>query len=184
MKFSDFSRSYKYAQTFLRIAYPEPGTAPIDTYKKLSYFFKANPGIIGLIANCPCPEQCVEELESFLVRKFELTKTEKKLIRLLLQNHSIMLLPSIMNQLIEIEQERRGELACTVETSHEINNKSLEKLLSFFEKQTNKKILPTIMINPKLICGLRIYSETKLYDYSIKKILTTVKDKLTQNGEL
>jgi F0F1-type ATP synthase delta subunit len=184
MNFVQFAAGYKYAALFLKIAYPTPGTAPIDEYKKFSEFFEKNPGLVGLVCMYPCREDCTNLLENFFASKFNLGLAEKKLIRQLIFGHKIKLLPTILKELVQIEHERLNQLPCTIELSHPVSDETLQQLKKQFEIQEKLTLIPTIVINPKLICGLKIYSQTKLYDYSIKKILNTLKSNILTNGGL
>jgi F0F1-type ATP synthase delta subunit len=184
MNFVQFAQARKYASIFLKIAYPQPGTAPIDEYKKFSDFFEKNPGLVGLVCMYPCREDCTNLLEIFFASKFKLSAPEKKLIRQLIFGHKIKLLPAILKELIQVEHERLNELPCTIELSHPVSTKTLARLKSHFEIKENLTLIPTVIINPELICGLKVYSQTKLYDYSIKKILNTLKDNILRNGGL
>ncbi|MBM3894663.1 F0F1 ATP synthase subunit delta [Candidatus Dependentiae bacterium] len=171
MNFFLFAQARKYATTFLKIAYPVPGTAPIDEYEKLSSFFRKNPGLIGLICTYPCRENCTNLLENFFASKFNLLAAEKKLIKQLILTHKINILPALLVELIAVEHERLNEIPCKVELSHNVSIESFNSLKKYFESKFNAKLIPSLVINSELICGLKIYSRTKLYDYSIKKVL-------------
>ena len=173
MKFENFDLSRKYARVFLHIFYPEPKSSPLEAYQNLLFFFKSHPGIIGLVANCPCPQQCYSQLEEFLIKKFELTNLEQKLFHRLLLDHKIILLPDILYHLIDLEHTRSNELVCTIETSHKLSSAWEQKLVKIFENMTNKKVISTILVQPKLICGLQMYSTTILYEHSVEKSLRT-----------
>lgn len=171
MKFTNFALSRRYAQAFLNVFYPLPQLAPLESYQKLLALFHAKPAIIGLIANCPCPQPCYNELEDFLIKKFDLSHIEKKLFHRLLLDHKINLLGAILEHIVEIEHKRRGELLCTIELSHQLPEENITTIISSFETMTDLKIIPKIVIKPSLICGIRMYSKTISYERSIKKNL-------------
>lgn len=173
MKFEKFDLARKYARIFLRLFYPEPKSSPLKAYQNLLSFFKQHPGVIGLVANCPCPQQCYSQLEEFLIKKFKLTSLEQKLFHRLLLDHKIILLPDILYHLIDLEHARSNELVCTIETSHKLSPEWERKLVKIFETMTNKKIIPKILVEPKLICGLQMYSSTIMYEHSVEKSLRT-----------
>ena len=175
MKFTNFALSRRYARAFLNVFYPLPAQAPIESYQKLLSFFHSHPGIIGLIANCPCPQPCYNQLEDFLINKFGLTNIEKKLFHRLLLDHKISLLSSIIAHMIDIEHDRRGELVCTIELSHDVSVATKEKAVAALEAMTQLKIIPKIVIKPSLICGIRMYSKTITYERSINKSLNDAK---------
>ena len=173
MKFDKFALSKKYARAFLSVFYPQKATAPLEKYAKLLHFFKTHTGVIGLIAGCPCPQPCYNQLEEFLIKKFELTTAEQRLIHRLLLDRKIILLPAIFEHIITAEHERSNEILCTIELSHEVSEELKQQAIRAFECMTGKKIIPTVRTEPKLICGLRMYSQTLMYEKSLKKSLCT-----------
>ena len=184
MKFDNFALSKKYAKAFLHVFYPEKATAPIKKYRDLLHFFKTHPGIIGLIAGCPCPHPCYNLLEEFLIKKFDLTSAEQRLIHRLLLDRKIILLPAIFEHIITAEHERSGEILCTIELSHEVSEEWKQRAIRLFEDMTTKKIIPILRIEPKLICGLRMYSPTLMYEKSLKKSLSTAENLAKYKGGL
>lgn len=175
MKFTYFALARRYAQAFLNVFYPAPQQAPLEAYEELLAFLRAHPSIVGLIANCPCPHSCYDQLEDFLVAKFNLSSVEKKLFHRLLLDHHIDLLTHILEHLVDIEHTRRGELVCTIELSHKISDTATQQLIEAFEGMTKLKLLPKILIKPNLICGVRMYTKTSSYERSINKSLNDAK---------
>lgn len=171
MKFRNFALARRYAQAFLNVFYPLPQKAPLAAYEKLLNFFREQPGVIGLIVNCPCPQSCFNQLEEFLIKKFGLTLLEKKLFHRLLLDRKINLFAAVIEHLVDLEHERRGELVCTIEISHPICEQATEKAIDAFNAMTQLKVLPKIVIKPSLICGIRMYSKTLSYERSIAKDL-------------
>lgn len=171
MKFDNFALSQKYALAFLRVFYPQKATTPLKEYVELLHFFKTHLGIIGLIAGCPCPQPCYNQLEEFIIKKFKLTSAEQRLIHRLLIDRKIILLPEIFEHIIAAERARSNEIECTIELSHELPKEWQQRTIELFEHMTNKKIIPTIRIEPKLICGLRMHTSTLMYEKSLKKSL-------------
>jgi|GEM_PF-2775960 len=184
MKFENFAASKRYAQAFLRAFYPQQSSAPINTYTRLVSFFKSHPGIIGLIAGCPCPHQCYNQLEEFLIKKFELTTAEQKLIHRLLLDRKIVFLPNVFEHIIILEHERSNQIVCTIELSHELSAELQQEAIQLFENITKKKIIPTIRVEPSLICGLRMYSATLMYERSLNKSLRTAQNLAKHKGGL
>ncbi len=184
MKFTNFSLAKKYARAFLRVFYPQSGTAPITIYQNLLNFFKNHLGIIGLIAGCPCPQPCYNQLEEFLVKRFELTSAEQKLLHRLLLDRKIVLLPAIIEHIIDQEHQRSNEIVCTIETSHTLSAEWQKRAIKLFERITHKKIIPTVRTEPKLICGLRMYSSTLMYEQSINDRLCTAQSVAKHKGGL
>lgn len=184
MKFENFAVSKRYAQAFLRAFYPQNESAPVGIYTRLVNFFKSHTGIIGLIAGCPCPHPCYNQLEEFLITKFELTTAEQKLIHRLLLDRKIVLLPSVFAHIITLEHERRNQIVCTIEFSHELSAESQQQAIQLFENITNKKIIPTVRVEPSLICGLRMYSATLMYERSLKRSLRAAQNLAKHKGGL
>ena len=184
MKFKNFALARRYAQAFLNVFYPLPQTAPLAAYEKLLRFFHEQPGVIGLIVNCPCPQSCFNQLEEFLIKKFGLTAIEKKLFHRLLLDRKINLFAAVIEHLVDLEHKRRDELVCTIEFSHPPSHEVTQQAIDAFSSMTQLKVLPKIVIKPSLICGVRMYSKTLSYERSIAKDLNDAQTLTKTKGGL
>lgn len=112
-------------------------------------------------------------IKDFFVQ-FGLNGIFDELIDLLIDEKRIPLLTSILEFIVRIYKSNFNIMDFIIVSSHQLTDKEQNQIKNFLEKKTNKKVRYKIKIDPNLIAGLKIYSETLLWEHSIYSQLTSL----------
>jgi F0F1-type ATP synthase delta subunit len=165
------SYAKKYAYAFLNVFYPKPHQLNILTFKKLLAFFVGNQRIFLTLAYSSAGEAEVLQVIDRLGQKFALTSAEHSLFLTLLRLRRTDFLLHVLRAIINVEKDRRGEVACKIETSHELTEKEQEYVTSFMKEKVERRGVPHFGVNSHLICGIRILSKNHLWERSVRRKL-------------
>jgi F0F1-type ATP synthase delta subunit len=112
-------------------------------------------------------------LKSFFEEK-KLSTLFQPLTDLLLKHQRLFLLPGIIKQLQVLYRERKHIEVFSIKTSHALTNEQRDLLKKILEHKTNSHILTHHRCDSRLIAGIRMQSDTLLWEYSIAKQLRTI----------
>jgi len=112
------------------------------------------------------------------LKKFDLNDSLKKIIFLLIKHGRILILKDLFQELINIYQIKKNIMIFDISSSIKLENNESDIILSFLSQKTKKKILPIYKIDKDLISGIKLQSGTFLWESSIRKQLTRVKQLL------
>jgi ATP synthase F1 delta subunit len=170
----------KYAQAFLN-TYPHAVAAKeyegfikaVDHLKKQTAFF--------IILSVPSLtfDQRLKALHQQL-DTFHLPSEIDRLLRLLLTQHRIALLPDILKQIILVYEQWNNIMEFKLSSSSTLTKNQEKALQSFITAQTGYISKSSTKVDPALVAGLRLQSNTLLWEYSIAKQLRTIKESLGQ----
>lgn len=85
----------------------------------------------------------------------------------LIDNNHFFLVVEIINKFIKLTNDKNNVLTVTIESAFEINSNDLNQIVEFIRNKSNRSIDYKVLINPKLIGGVKIYYESSVIDYSI-----------------
>lgn len=110
---------------------------------------------------------CIESL----ITLFKLPDTLLRMIDLLLAQNRAHLFPLVLLYIARLYKERNNITHYKVTSSHELSDQAIEVVLAYLKQVTEKHILYTIKVDKRLIAGLRLLSDTTLWEYSVNKQL-------------
>lgn len=170
----------KYAQAFLN-TYPHAITSveyeslikAVDHLEKQKAFF--------LILSVPTLtfDQRLSALHQQL-KPFHLPNEIDRLLKLLLTQHRIALLPDILKQIIIVYEQWHTIMEFRISCSRSLTHNQESTLQRFISQKTGYHVKSKTIIDPTLIAGLRLQSNTLMWEYSITKQLRTIKESLGQ----
>lgn len=171
----------KYARAFYDLFKSEIDTNQVHNMLEIYAFLEENKNILvcmqlGLI------NQNVADIFKELFSKSKMPDSFNRIINLLLHDTRISLLPDIFKSLANLFFQEKNILITTIESSHKLTDTQKQTFLNFFAEQTGQKIILKERINTELIAGIKIYSDTKAWQYNVKnqiKSLDYAKNKST-----
>lgn len=126
------------------------------------------------------PEEKTKALETVLFEKFQLPKKPfGDLINLLIAHKRSSLMPFILRYLHEIIMEEQNIVSFTMSSAQDLTQEQQEHIKKFLAQSTNKTIIYKYTVNKDLIAGLRLQSNTYLWEHSLKKYLRNITLTLT-----
>jgi len=91
---------------------------------------------------------------------------------LLTLNHRIAALPQISKQFDEIKNARNGTAEVQITSAFPMGEDEVQSLVAVISKRFgNKKLKPTVLIDPELIGGVRVQVGDEVLDTSVKSRL-------------
>ncbi len=103
----------------------------------------------------------------------------KKMTLLLLKHHRIVILPEVLHQIGDLYKKEQRLAQFTITSAQPLGAELQQKLLSYLERETGMKVVPEFGIDRSLIAGVRMQSDTVLWEHSIRKQLRTAYQAIT-----
>jgi F-type H+-transporting ATPase subunit delta len=166
--------SRKYADAFLNLYMDSVTDEMITQLEELSAYLKSHKSSLVFFG---LHHIAVEEKLRLFETIVEHTKPSiftRNLFRLLIRHNRVVLCPHIIDMICTLYRKRKNIMMFDVQTSHSLGTRDIECIRTFLNKKTNKRTVCTQRINQKLIAGIRLQSETLLWEYSINKQLKTL----------
>lgn len=171
----------RYAKAFLLSFGKEITFTDFENIKKArDYLKKHSKDLFFLQLPKISKKQKVAIMQKIICKQFDLPVSFTKLFELLVRDKREQLLAVVFDSLYKLYQKLHNIESFSIESSSELTSEKLEKLKEFLARQTGADIIYTYVINPTLIAGLRMQSDTHYWEYSIKQQLKTIKQKLAQ----
>lgn len=113
-----------------------------------------------------------------LLEQFDLPAIFYKLTELLLETDRLALLPLVLHHILLGYEERNYLMPTVITSSSSISEKQARIIQDVIKQVSGKKILPKYRIDTKLIAGIRIQSNTLLWEYSVAKQLRIIEKEI------
>lgn len=112
----------------------------------------------------------------------QLNEYEKNFLKVLFDNRRINLLDKIFEKYNQIFIEHSDIQPVEILTPKEIPEDLLNELKEVLEEKLDKKIIPQVKINKDLLGGIRLKMNGEVYDNTVRKMLKSFQNKLTQEA--
>ncbi len=175
----------KYARAFLNLFESETTEELLKNVTGLLEFLHKHPETTIYLELPSITDQRKSEFINALVAKFCLDKHIHDLAHILRIERRFFLLPSILRNIINLHNSINHITNCTIQTSHNLTSDEKNKLISFASTiLETEHIRATFVVNPELICGIRIETNALLWEQSINKTLRQTENLLFQRAQL
>lgn len=163
----------KYAQAFLNL-YP-------DAVKKM---YKQLPAVAQLLSTSPqfsfiskLPIAFVplkKDMLKKILEPFQIPTVFDRLIDILAAQQRLALLPLIMQSLAQLYRKKINTSVVIARSSQQLDDQELSVIQKFLESQTQQHIVISPVLDKELIAGLRLQSDTFLWEYSVAQQLNRI----------
>ena len=168
--------SREYAEALFELALDAGKTAEFSAGLDLAEKeLKANPGFLALLSS---PAISREERMDALSAAFQeqIPLPELILMRMMVSRGHARNLPDMITSYRELEREHRGESVARVTTAVPLTVEETEKLRAKLEKRFRRKMDMVCTVDPALIGGIRVETEGRVLDGSLKARLQEIKE--------
>lgn len=165
----------KYALAFLNTYYETIGDKCFESLLALRDFFKKNKKILMYLNIPSIPEEKKSDALDQILNALKTCNTINILARTLFKQRRIGILNNIVNHIIAQYRIRKNILAFKIFSSHQLEEKEKQIILSFLEKSVNATVLADFFVDKKLLCGIKILGDTMMFERSFAKRLEEVK---------
>lgn len=155
-----------YAEALYRLASQNSSTSKWSAMLEAMAAVAGDAEMSAAIAN---PKFTSSNLESvfFGVLAEELDEQGKNLIRLLLENGRLALLPVIAEQFEKLKAEQSGELEAEISSAFPLTEAQTGEMVGLLEKRFGRKVLAQVKVDPELIGGVKINAGDVVIDASV-----------------
>ncbi len=123
------------------------------------------------------PEQVFDVLSSVVASP--LSEASKNLLRIVIENGRLSVLPEIAAQFRTLVNQRTGVSDATVYSAFPIANAALAELTAALESRFGRRLNASVQVDPELIGGVRVVVGDEVLDTSVKARLEQMRAALT-----
>jgi len=165
----------RYAQAFLNLYIQKLTDVDLVNVGAAIDFLAKNRSILALL-KVPhiTAEDKIAALEQIIIIKQGLPTVFKKLIVVLVHHKRAALLLETLEQLTQLYNAHKHVELYKISSSHALDESDLQALQKFLAQKTGHLVYYTYTIDPRLIAGVRMQSDQRLWEYSIKKQLASL----------
>lgn len=116
-----------------------------------------------------------QALEDYLIRRFKLPDSFKKLIKVLVAEKRSYLLNGVLRFIAELFEEEKEIEFFEIASSSPLEGADVAILQEFLAKATQHTIVAKPVHDANLIAGIRMQSTQHLWEYSVRKQLAAVR---------
>ncbi|MFA5522497.1 MAG: F0F1 ATP synthase subunit delta [Castellaniella sp.] len=107
-----------------------------------------------------------------------LSEQADNLIRLLIENKRILLLPQIAQQFSLLRHRQEGTALAEITSAFPLSDEQLDALMAGLEKRFGLKLKPVVTVDENLIGGVRVTVGDQVLDTSVQARLASMRDTL------
>lgn len=119
------------------------------------------------IANPKFTRANVEQIFLAVMDK-ELNEEGKNLIRLLLENGRLALLPVIAEQFEKLRAEQSGQIEADIASAFPLSDEQVKEMVGLLERRFARKVTAHVSVDPELIGGVKINAGDVVIDASVR----------------
>jgi len=133
----------------------------------------ANPDMLEAMGN---PELSAERLYGLFASLAgdALFAESQNLVRVLIENRRLALLPEIRDLFEVLKNEREGTVEAQIASAFPLEGDALAGLVADLEKRFKRKIQPVVSVDPELIGGVSIQVGDEVIDGSVRGKLASM----------
>lgn len=156
-----------YAEAAYRLAKEQ---SAVDRWEEMLEFSAAVASDAQMKAVIADPNVGADTLERLFLGVCEkaLDEQGKNLIRVLIDNHRLALLPVIREAFAALREEQEGVLDARILTAFALDDSQKQSLVAALEKRFGRRINPTVDVDPELIGGVKVEAGDQVFDASVR----------------
>lgn len=156
-----------YAEALYRLASQSNALSDWSRMLELAAAVASDATMGDVIANPKFTRAEVERV-FFAVTGKALTLEGQNLIRLLLENRRLALLPVIAEQFEKRKAEQSGTLEAELASAYPLSQAQVNEMVGLLEKRFARKVTARVSVDPELIGGVKIIAGDVVIDASVR----------------
>lgn len=165
----------KYAKAFIHVFEAQLTPEYFEALQQIVAWYDDNRAQFFYLYLSSMTSEAKQHILLEFVKRFGLESLVRPLIELLAAHNRLPLLFHVLRQLMVVFYAEHNVVDVKFMTAHNLSPAQIEIIKNFLEQTTLKEIRPTIVIKPELIAGVRLQSETFLWEYSIAQQLRALR---------
>lgn len=164
----------KYAQAFFRVFGKKITENDMQSFDRLRDFYQNNSDKFFYLYLSSLTPGLKQNLILQTCDAFGLKSLLQPLVTLLAQHGRLKLLGMILQQLMVVYRENHNIMTVRLISAHPLEADEQNIMKKFLEHKTRKTIQLQLVTDPRLIAGVRLQSDTVLWEYSIAQQLRAI----------
>lgn len=156
-----------YAEALYRLANQKAALSEWSQMLEAASAVASDATMSGAIANPKFTRANVEQVFLAVMDK-ALSEEGKNLIRLLLQNGRLALLPIIAAQFEKLKAEQSGMLEADIASAFPLTDVQVKEMVGMLERRFARKVTAQVSVDPELIGGVKINAGDVVIDASVR----------------
>ena len=156
-----------YAEALYRLASQEAALAEWSRMLETASAVANDATMSDAIANPNFTRANVEQVFLAVTDK-ALNEEGKNLIRLLLENGRLALLPVIAEQFEKLKAEQSGMMEADIVSAYPLSAEQEKEMVGLLEKRFARKVTTRVSVDPELIGGVKINAGDVVIDASVR----------------
>ncbi len=111
-------------------------------------------------------------------KRYDLPSSLLQLVDLLIKHNRGIYLMDVLRQIVMLFEKEHDMHLFTVSSSHKLDREQRVQTEKFLAKRVSGTILYTYTVDPDLIAGMRMQSNTLMWEFSIKQQLRAIAQKV------
>lgn len=177
MDIDQITLARKYATAFLNLFSDEINIKDFCAIVSVEHFLKSEPEITSFF-KFPRMNKEKQEIVDHILKEFQCAPVLKKLMQILFEHQRLFLLPLVLKYVQRLYKERRGIMEFEIQSSHALTQDQMATIKNFLSAKTGNHILYEYKENRDLIAGIRLKSDTLLWERSVARKLADVQQLL------
>ncbi|MCX5922718.1 MAG: ATP synthase F1 subunit delta [Candidatus Dependentiae bacterium] len=175
IKAAEYTVSKRYATAFLNVFGDSISYADMQNVCAASEFFYQHKNLLFFLTWPVIDTGLKVRALNEALQKFSLGKPFDRLIDLLATHKRTYLIHATLKALCALYKQRNRIMDVAITSSNTLREQDLKALQEFLVNITGQSIIYTYKIDKNLIAGIRLQSDTVLWEYSIRKHLAHMK---------
>ncbi len=174
----------RYARAYLNVYQTKLLEHDNERLESLAFFLTRNRVVIAYLA---VPRLSMQEKELFLTAMLTLLRISDSFINLvlvLLKQGRIELLEDVVHYVLHENQVRHGMQTFAISSSQALSHEEQQQIVQFLEHKIGSSVTAGFSIDPALIYGIKLQSESLFFDNSIAKKLKDARQELLRQVEV
>ncbi|MGE0009879.1 MAG: FoF1 ATP synthase subunit delta [Candidatus Babeliales bacterium] len=171
--------SRRYATAYVNVYGAQLDLGISDRLEKAAEFLQNTPAAQLVLKLSTLQSSVLKKALEQLCTKFTIPLSLLDLVALLIEHNRLSLLVGILYQIADIYKARKGIQTFQFISPLPLDAHTRERIALFLKNSSFNTIVYTEKIDPSLIAGIRLQSDTLLWEYSIKKQLNQLQHNFT-----
>lgn len=173
----------RYAQALFEVIDENAWDSAVDELKEMQAYLNDSHTVNKMLVSPIVPDETKKKVLDAVLSKSDFTKDLDSFFRVLLDKDRFVLIPEIIESLIDIVRTRRNLLRAKIRVSRELSQEEESQIINRLNTVTGKKLDYEVEHDPELICGVTAEVGNTIYDFSLKKRIERLRMELLNESK-
>lgn len=173
--FSQSELAKKYAHAYLNVCGEHHSFQDFSSLWRASQFLSEHHNLLFYLSLSMVQDDDKKRFIDMLFDKFHLLESLKQLFYLLLKNKHAFLAADVLRDIYSLYKIKHNIADLCITSSSDLSEAKIEEIKNFFTKLSGQHVVVRYAVNPLLIAGIRLQTDTLLWECSVAQQLRKLK---------